>query len=69
MCQLRTGIFRLNSYLAKIQAVDSVQCCCNGGIETLDHFLFRCPRWSFLLQELQSVAAHRWGDSAYALGG
>ena len=69
LCQLRTGISRLNSYLAKIQAVDSVQCRCNRGIETVDHFLFRCPRWSFLRQELRSVAAHRWGDLAYALGG
>ena len=69
LCQLRTGIFRLNSYLAKIQAVDSVQYSCNRGIETVDHFLFRCLRWSFLRQELRSVAAHRWGDLAYALGG
>lgn len=33
LCQLRTGICRLNSYLAKIQAVDSDQCGCNRGSE------------------------------------
>lgn len=53
------------------EAVDSVkiQCLCNRGIEMVDHFSFRCQRWSFLRQELQSVAAHRWGDLAYAFGG
>ena len=69
LCQLLTGICRLNSYLAKIQAVDSDQCRCRRGIETVDDFLFRCPRWSNLRQELRSLAAHRWGDLAYALGG
>ena len=49
--------------------MDSDQCRCNRGIETVDHFLFRCPRWSLLRQELRSLAAHRWGDLAYVLGG
>lgn len=48
LCQLLREICRLNSYLAKIQAVDSDQCRCNRGSETVDHFLFRCPRWSNL---------------------
>ena len=44
LCQLRTGIRRLNSYLAKIQAVESSQCGCKRGNETVDRFLFdaRC---------------------------
>lgn len=69
LCQLRTGICRLKSYLAKIQAVDSDQGRCNRGRETLDHFLFRCPRWSNLRHELKRLAANRWGDLAYILGG
>ena len=69
LCQLRTGICRLNSYLAKIQAVDSDQCRCNRGCETVDHFLFRCPRWSNLRQEFKRLAANRWGDLSHALGG
>ena len=59
----------MNSYLSKIQAVDSDQCWCNRGIETVDHFLFRCPRWCNLRQELKRVAANRWGDLAFMLGG
>ena len=69
LCQLRTGICRLNSYLAKIQAAHLGQCQCRRGIETVDHFLFRCPRWGNLRQELRCLAAYRWGDLAYALGG
>ncbi len=67
--QLRKGICRLNSYLSKIQAVDSDQCRCNRGGETVDHFLFRCPRWCNLRQELKRVAANWWGDLAFMLGG
>ena len=69
LCQLRIGIYRLNSYLAKIQAVDSDQCRCNRGSETVNHFLFRCPRWSNFCQEFKRLAANRWGDLSYALGG
>lgn len=69
LCQLRTGICRLNSYLAKIQAVDSDQCQCNRDVETVDHSLFRCSRWRNLRQELRSLAGHSWGDLAYVLGG
>ena len=35
----------------------------------MDHFLFRCPRWSNLRQEFKRLAAHRWGDLSHALGG
>ena len=69
LCQLRTGICRLNSYLAKIHAVESDQCRCNRGRETGDHFLFRCPRWSNLRQEFKRLADRRWGDLSHALGG
>lgn len=68
LCQLRTGICRLNSYLARIQAVDSDQCRCNRGSETVDHFLFRCPRWGNLRLEFKRLAANRWGDLSQALG-
>lgn len=52
-----------------MHAVDSDQCGCNRGSETVDHFLFRCPRWSNLRQEFKRLAANRWGDLSYALGG
>lgn len=31
--------------------------------------LIRCPRWSNIRHELERLAASRWGDLAYMLGG
>lgn len=45
LCQLRTGICRLNSYLSRIQAAESAECRCSTGKETVHHFLFCCPLW------------------------
>ena len=71
LCQLRTGISRLNSYLFKIRAADSEECSCGRGKETVDHLLFRCSRWSILSEEhkIKRLAKGRWGDTAYLLGG
>ena len=47
LCQVRTGKSRLRSYLATVGAVDSDKCECNGTqVETVRHFLFKCPRWA-----------------------
>ena len=43
LCQLRTGIARLNGYLSKINAVESGMCSCNMRAETIHQFLFYCP--------------------------
>lgn len=40
LCQLRTGIYRLNSYLSKIQTTESGECGCNTREETVHRFLF-----------------------------
>ena len=45
LCQLRTGICQLNSYLSRIQATKSAKCGCNTGRETVHHFLFCCLLW------------------------
>ena len=69
LCQLRSGINRLNKYLAKINAVETEQCKCGRGEEPVDQFLFRCPRWSSFRGEIRRLAGHRWGDTSYLLGG
>ena len=69
LCQLRSGINRLNKYLAKINAMETEQCKCGRGEESVDHFLFRCPRWSSFRGEIRRLAGHRWGDTSYLLGG
>lgn len=67
LCQLRTGICRLNRYLGTIGAASSTECACEKGVETVDHFLLRC--WSDLRQEIHRLAGPRWGDTSYLLGG
>ena len=52
LCQLRSGMCRLNGYLAKIGAADTDLCACVRESESVDHFLFRCPRW---LEQRQSL--------------
>ena len=42
LCQLRTGISRLNRYFGTIGAAASTQYQCQRVVETVDYFLFRC---------------------------
>ena len=67
----RTGICRLNSYLSKIQAVESAECECNTGRETVHHFLFCCPLWDKARRRMKQLADkhNRWGDTSFLLGG
>jgi hypothetical protein len=43
--QLRTGMARLNSYLSRIGAVESVARACSQADESVQHFPLQCPRW------------------------
>lgn len=71
LCQLRTGICRLNNYLCKIQATESEQCSCGTGIESVHHFLFYCPLWDNFRPQMKRMADsyNRWGDTSFLLGG
>jgi ribonuclease HI len=69
LAQLRTGMARLNSYLHRINAAPTDQCACGHVRETVDHFLFRCTKWTtFRTEMLQVTAIHRSNISFY-LGG
>ncbi len=61
----------MNGYLAKIGAAETDICTCGRESESVDHFLFRCPRWLEQRQPLLKIArkANRWGDLSFALGG
>lgn len=43
MAQLKTNISILNTYLHKIKIAETDKCEC-GVLETVQHFLFFCPR-------------------------
>ena len=69
LAQLRTGKSRLNDYLSGIGGVESDQCTCGTGRETIRHFSFHCPKWTSHRQGIREKAAGRWGDLSYFLGG
>jgi len=69
LAQLRTGMARLNGYLYRINVAETDQCACGQARETVEHFLFRCQRWTTHRTEmLQRTHTHR-GNISFFLGG
>ncbi|KAJ5365303.1 hypothetical protein N7517_008189 [Penicillium concentricum] len=69
LAQLRTGMARLNGYLYRINVAETDQCACGQARETVDHFLFRCQKWTTHRTEmLQCTHTHR-GNISFFLGG
>ena len=69
LAQLRTGMARLNIYLHRINAAPTDQCECGQARETVDHFLFRCTRWTqYRTEMMQCTEIHR-GNISFYLGG
>ena len=68
--QLRSGMCKLNKYLARIGAIDTNTCNCGRKPESVDHFLFRYSLWHSQQQSLYRLASKskRWGDLSFALG-
>jgi hypothetical protein len=69
LAQLRTGMARLNYYLHKIRAEPSDQCDCGQARETVEHFLFRCTKWTALRGEMLQCTDTRRGNLSFYLGG
>ena len=71
LCQLRSGMCKLNKYLARIGAIEEDACSCGRESESVDHFLFRCPLWLDQRRNICRLASksNRWGDLSFALGG
>ncbi|KAJ5148268.1 hypothetical protein N7526_001620 [Penicillium atrosanguineum] len=69
VAQLRTGMARLNGYLYRINVAETDQCACGQARETVEHFLFRCQKWTAHRTELlQCTNTHR-GNISFFLGG
>ncbi|KAJ9480575.1 hypothetical protein VN97_g12978 [Penicillium thymicola] len=69
LAPLRTGMARLNGYLYRINAAETDQCACGQAKETVEHFLFRCRKWTAHRTELlQCTNTHR-GNISFFLGG
>ncbi len=54
-----------NHYLARIGAPDSEVCACGWGVETVRHYLFRCPQWGEIQRNLR-VHSHRAGETMHS---
>ena len=60
LAQLRTGMARLNGYLYRINVAQTDQCACGQARETVEHFLFRCRKWTTQrIALLQCTRTHR----------
>jgi hypothetical protein len=69
LAQLRTGMARLNGYLYRINVAETDQCVCGQARETVEHFLFRCRKWTTQrIALLQCSHTHR-GNLSFFLGG
>ena len=60
---------RLNKSLHRLKIVDTADCQCGEGEESIQHVLLHCPRWTAARVQLQAVAGDRWGEVSYLLGG
>jgi hypothetical protein len=69
LAQLRTGMTRLNSYLSKIGVAQSDLCICGQASETVEHFLFRCTKWTELRKGMLQCTETRRGNLSFYLGG
>ena len=67
--QLRTGRARLNGYLHKIEAAESEKCDCGQAVETIEHFLFRCKKWTEQRDVMFKCSRTRMGNLSFFLGG
>ena len=69
LAQLRTGIARVNAYLHRIEATPSDQCACEQARETVEHFLFRCTKWTAHRSEMLRCTDTQRSNISFYLGG
>ncbi|KAI8397458.1 hypothetical protein FOFC_20730 [Fusarium oxysporum] len=69
LVQLRTGMARVNRYLHRIGAAETDTCDCGQEEETVEHFLFRCPRWDEQREHMRNVDREMIGNLSFFLGG
>ncbi|EEA25303.1 reverse transcriptase, putative [Talaromyces marneffei ATCC 18224] len=69
LAQLRTGMTRLNSYLNRIGAAHSNLCVCGQASETVEHFLFRCTKWTVMREGMNQCTESKRGNLSFFLGG
>ena len=69
LAQLRTGMAQLNTYRYRIKASTTDQCECGQAAETVEHFLFRCRKWTTQRIEMLQCTQISRGNMSFYLGG
>lgn len=69
LAQLRTGMAQLNTYRHRIKASTTDQCECGQAAETVEHFLFRCRKWTTQRTEMLQCTQSSRGNLPFYLGG
>lgn len=69
LAQLQTGMARLNGYLYRIDVAETDQCACGQARESVEHFLFRCQKWTTHRTELLPYTQTHRGNMSFFLGG
>ncbi|KAI1829039.1 hypothetical protein DTO027I6_10118 [Penicillium roqueforti] len=69
LAQLRTGMARLNGYLNQINVAETDECDCGQARETVEHFLFRCRKWTAHRTEMLQCTQTYRGNISFFLGG
>jgi hypothetical protein len=69
LAQLRTGMARLNGYLYQIREVPTDECPCGRAKETVEHFLFRCIKWTEQRKEKLEYREEKRCNLSFYLGG
>ena len=69
LAQLRTGMAQLNTYRHRIKASTTDQCECGQAAETVEHFLFRCRKWTIQRTEMLQCTQISRGNMSFYLGG
>jgi hypothetical protein len=59
----------LNKSLYRLKIVDTAECQCGEGEESIQYVLLYCLTWAAARAELQVAVGERWGDVSYLLGG
>jgi len=59
LVQLRTGHIPLNQYLHRFHIIDSPQCACGQGVETISHYILHCKQYMKQRSELRSKVEPR----------
>ena len=69
LAQLRTGMVRLNGYLYRINVAQTDQCACGQAREIVEHFLFRCRKWTTYWTEMLQYTYTYRGTISFFLDG